>query len=183
MNRRRRCLCALAAAFMSAGGCSMLSNAGDGKAGPAEAAPELMPGEALAGLPGVYVYVHVPENLRHIGLDDTAVRKEVALRLRRSGVDVLSHDQMLDTPGMPSLDVNINGVADATGTSVVYNVRVSVSEKARLLRPPYGIVNTRVWNAATVAQADMDELSSVYDVACETVDRFIAAYVSANSSG
>ena len=183
MNRWRRRLFTLGAVLVSAGGCSMVNDAADGEAPATGPGPELAPSEALAGLPGVYVYVHVPENLRRIGLDDAAVRTEVDLRLRRSGIHVLSHEQMLDTPGMPSLDVNINGVADASGRSVVYNVRVSVSEKVRLLRPPYGVVNTRVWNAATVAQADMEELSSVYHVACETVDRFISAYVSANSSG
>ncbi len=144
------------------------------------AAAQISSDDALAGLPGVFLYVYFPDNLNALGLREAVVEREVDARLRRAGVRVLRHDEMLRTPGMPSLDVNINGLVNAAGTSLIYNVRVSLSEKMKLQRPPHALVNTRMWNAATIGENPLDRLDGVYAVAYEVVDRFIAAWREAN---
>jgi hypothetical protein len=143
-------------------------------------APEMKPPQALVGLPGVHLYVYLPDHLLALDLRVEPIEAEVRKRLAQWGIRELSHDEMLAVPGMPSLDVNINGVVDATGENVLFNVRVSLSEKMRLLRSPRAIVNTRMWDAATVGQAPLDRPDEVYSAAYETVDLFISDYLAAN---
>ncbi len=147
---------------------------------PRQPITEMSPPQALAGLPGVYLYVYLPDNLLAVGLRTEPIAAEVRTRLAQWGIRELSHAQMLELAAMPSLDININGVVDASGDGVLFNVRVSLSEKVRLLRSPWAVVNTRMWDAATVGQAPLNRLEEVYSVACDTVDLFIADYLAAN---
>lgn len=180
-RRARQCVwTALLAAAV--GGCATTNDPARVAPSPVQERPipEMTPPQALIGLPGVYLYVYLPENLLALGLRVEPIEAEVRKRLAQWGIRELSHDEMLAVPGMPSLDVNINGVADASGRHVLFNVRVSLSEKMRLLRGPRAIVNTRMWDAATVGQAPRDRLEEVYSAAYETVDHFIADYLAAN---
>jgi hypothetical protein len=140
----------------------------------------LSPAETLAGLPGVLVYVHLSDELKQAGLDEATLRTDVASQLRRGGVRVLTEDEMARTPGMPSIEVNVNGQPHPDGPWILYNVRVTVAERARLLRPPHGLVDAWVWNVSTVGCTGPGGVSDIREAVAEKVKVFITAYRTAN---
>lgn len=132
------------------------------------------------GLPGVLVYVHLSDELKQAGLDEATLRTEVASQLRRGGVRVLTKDEMARTPGMPSIEVNVNGQPHPDGPWILYNVRVTVAERARLLRPPHGLVDAWVWNVSTVGCTGPGGVSDIREAVAEKVNTFVATYRAAN---
>jgi len=132
----------------------------------------------IAGRPSVRPPV---DELKRAGLEETAVRAEVAAQLRRGGVRVLTEDEMERTPGMPSVEINANGTPHPDGPWILYNVRVTVAERAQLVRPPHGLVDAWVWNVSTVGSTGPGGVADIREAVAEKVKVFVAAYWAANS--
>jgi hypothetical protein len=133
--------------------------------------------KALVGLRGVEVIVEnmQPEADRR-GLNRNQIQTDVELRLRKAGVRVLTEDEMWNTPGMPTLIVNVNTVF---GTGIcAYSVHVELTEKVKLDR---GFsVSGAIWEIGMIGAIGTGDMRKIREYVGDMVDKFINDYLAAN---
>jgi hypothetical protein len=101
--------------------------------------------ETLHGLQGVHVVVeNIDQNAERDGLTEHQVQTDVELRLRQSGIRVLSEEERLATPGRPYLYINVNTFKNNDMEFYVYSITVELNQNVWLSRNcrdgPQGIV-------------------------------------------
>jgi hypothetical protein len=93
--------------------------------------------ETLRGLQGVGVLVEdIRPETEHDGLTRDQVRIDVELRLRQSGIRVLSREERAATPGAPYLYVNINTYKRPMTEIYSYDISVELNQAVLLTRDP-----------------------------------------------
>jgi hypothetical protein len=135
---------------------------------------------SLKGLTGVGVLVENLDNpdAEKDGLSKDQIQTDVELRLRMAGIKVLTEKQMFVTPGMPSLDVNLNTHKRQETYSVALSI--SLSQMVNLSRDPQISVNATTWRDAEVGTVGSAHLNQVRDKIKDYVDKFINAWLSVN---
>ena len=141
--------------------------------------------DTLEGLKGVYVVVeNVEEEARKYGLTKEVLQKDVELRLRQSGIPVLSKEELnSDThPASPILDVYVDLLVDPNLLFVCGNVSVTLSQKAILVGPPsYRLYcGCITWSKDTLFLGGLLRFGEIRETVKELVDQFCNDYLAVN---
>ncbi len=134
---------------------------------------------ALRGLKGVHVIVPAlkPQTER-LGLSKDQILTDVELRLRKSGVRVLTEKESLETPGMPFLYVNVGTFFREDHPLVAYSIDVALVEWVTLAR---GFkTGGAIWEKGSVGSVGMKEIRGIRQYVGDMVDKFINDYLAAN---
>jgi hypothetical protein len=99
--------------------------------------------KSIEGLDGVFVFASGQEKeaLAPQGVTNDWCRQVVELRLRRNGIKVLSQEEFLKAPGMPSLCVCVNTLAQNADAGVYSaSIAIRLVQRVALVRNPQTVV-------------------------------------------
>ena len=131
----------------------------------------------LRGLEGVQVIVEeIQSEVKGEELTKGQLKTDVEMALRLSGIKVLSAKERVKIVSQPILYLNVN-VMKTQGPAYVFNVDLSSREGAITLRG--GMTWAPTWEWGYVGMTT--DVTSIRDYVKDVVDRFINAYLSANS--
>jgi len=141
--------------------------------------------DTLKGLSGVEVRIEPirPEAEKSgYGLTTKQLQTDVELRLRQSGIRVLTGKERRLTAGAPYLYVNVNVVIrQRTGMNLaVYNIHVELNQIVYLGRDPTVRCYASTWNNGFVGSIGVSNLGDIRVTVKESVDHFINDYLAAN---
>lgn len=132
----------------------------------------------LKGLPGVYVLVEsFDEQDKAAGFDRRIFQTDVELKLRLAGIKVLSNEEYLATPGMPTLYLNVGALHKQPGQNHDYNIFLSLQQTVRLVRNGALAYGARTWGVNSVGYGD---LPFIRNAVKDYVYQFINAWLSVN---
>lgn len=135
---------------------------------------------ALVGLKGVYVMTTVEspnaKEIELLGLTRDQIQKDVELRLRKSGIKVLTDKEWILTTGTPSLMVNLSAFTYLA--LCVYSVRVALFEAVTLARG--GQTSASVWESDYFGMVGTKNIRRVRNNVGDKIDEFINDYLAAN---
>jgi hypothetical protein len=139
----------------------------------------------LRGLKGVKVVVEgLDPDMKEAGISEEKIQTKVELRLRTSGIKVLSETERLQTPGQPYLYLNLNSLFDKDRDGQLircsYSLELSLTEKVLLQRDKSKECYAEIWNMGTVGYAGIRRIDSIYDYILNKVDAFCNDYLAAN---
>jgi hypothetical protein len=135
--------------------------------------------KSLKGLTGVEVAVTpLDSDAIKDGLSEAQIQTDVELRLRMAGVKVLTSEEMLKAPGMPTLRVFVNTIKREELYS--YSAEVYLEQNVRLARDPADLFIAQTWNCGAVGRVGSHNLNQIRDIIKDEVDKFINAYLSVN---
>src|SRR5579871_1034707 len=91
--------------------------------------------EVLKGVKSISVLVDaIAKDAQEDGLNRGAIRTDVELRLRQSGIQVPTAAEELTNPSLPELYVNVHALKEKDKPIYIYNVLVEFKENACLER-------------------------------------------------
>jgi hypothetical protein len=136
--------------------------------------------KTLVGLPGVHVLTIVEspkaKEIELLGLTKDQVQKDVELRLRKSGIKVLTDKEWLSTTGTPSLMVSLSAFSYLGVWA--YSIRVALFEVVTLARG--GQASAPIWESDYLGLVGTNNIRQVRDDIGDKVDEFINDYLAAN---
>ena len=138
---------------------------------------------SLRGLIGVEVVVdELTPEAEADGLGTTAIQTDVELKLRQSGIKVLTREQGLAAPGMPVLYIRVATYRSSEAPVYAVFVEVELEQAVRLEREPSVRVRVvRTWNArGFLGTVGRQRLPTVRDNVKDQVDQFVNAWLSVN---
>jgi hypothetical protein len=100
-----------------------------------------------------------------------------------AGLKVLTREQMLVTPGMPSLEVELGtfkGNQSPIQEIYSYSLNVSLDQIVNLTRDPQVSVDASTWWTAKVGVVGAAKLNELRNAVNDHVDKFINAWLSVN---
>jgi hypothetical protein len=135
---------------------------------------------SLTGLRGVHVVLErIDPQLNTAILETRSVERDIEVTLAAAGINVLDKDEMLQTPGMPYLYINLNTAK--SGIVYAYHIQIELKQGAYLERDPNIFVTATTWSGngltGMVAMSEVDTMRNRLD---DSVAEFIRAYLSAN---
>ncbi|MHC4456609.1 MAG: hypothetical protein ACYS0I_05860 [Planctomycetota bacterium] len=136
----------------------------------------------LAGLNGIYVQVEsLKQDAKKFGLTEQALQTDVEARLRLNGIKILSQEQWSQTPGQPSLHIEVNVQLREQQQIAAMNLSVKCKQDVLLKRDP-NIVCTGVttWQRSDVTLTRVGFVKKVHENIGNYVDEFINDYFAAN---
>ena len=134
---------------------------------------------SLKGFPGIFVLVDkLQPDAELDGLSSSQIQTDVELRLKTAGVKVLTMEEMLKVPGMPTLFVDVNTLKRQT--SYLYSIEVSLQQNVRLDRDPTDLFIAPTWKIGAVGSVGATNIIQIGNGIRDEVDRFINAYLSVN---
>jgi len=131
----------------------------------------------LRGLLGVRVVVEdIKPEIERAGLTKSQLQTDVELRLRQSGIRVLTKGEVV--PGQPYLYVLVHALLEPGGLSVYYT-EVVLCQNAYLEtgKIVYGVTT---WDVSSLGTVRRTRLSQLRKLVRDKVDMFISAYLSVN---
>ena len=132
---------------------------------------------SLRGLSGVYVLIeHLEPTVERGGLTEEQIQTDVELRLRHAGIVVLTKEEMLKTPGKPSLYVRVTVFLHSSGLAA-YSIHVELDQMAHL-ETDDSFTSASTWSTGNVGTVGVANLRTLRDPVRDTVDKFINAYLS-----
>ena len=135
---------------------------------------------SLTGLKGVHVVLErIDSQLNSAVLETRSVERDVEVTIAAAGIKVLDKDEMLQTPGMPYLYINLNTAK--SGMVYAYHIQIELKQGAYLERDPNIFVTSTTWSGngltGMVAMSEVDTMRNYLD---DSVAEFIRAYLAAN---
>jgi hypothetical protein len=149
---------------------------------PARASDSEIDRASLKGLTGVFVLV---EDLNpaeeQAGLKTADIQADAVQKLQAAGIPLLSKDQDIQTPGMPTLYISVS-IASSTATDLwPFSIDVNLEQQATLKRNPDTFVPTAVtWHVGSLGAVDKSNIRSVRDRVSEQIAKFVNAYNKVN---
>jgi biotin operon repressor len=133
--------------------------------------------KALAGLEGVYVSV-APLNpeAERLGLTRAQIQTDVELRLRKTGIRILTSEETKETPGNPNLLIDIT--TSISGDLCAYTITVQLGELVSLAKG--NKVYATIWVATGVGTFWTQDVRKIRGYVGDCVDQFINDYLAAN---
>ena len=130
----------------------------------------------LKGLTGVNVAVESEQP----GVEKDHIRTDVELRLRMAGIKVLTDEEWLAAPGMPTLYVILN-VLKRRDSSCAVSLRIELCQIVRLKREPQITLPAATWQGSElIGSVGLADLSSIRNQIKDEADKFINAWLSVN---
>lgn len=130
--------------------------------------------DVLKGLQGVSILIEgMSDDAKKIGLTKDRIQSATELSLRRNGVPVLTEEERLAKPGMPSLYVNVNVVGRA------FSMNASLQETVHLERDlKTTVIGATTWEKGGAGvSGDADYIVKNVE---RLVDEFCLDYLKAN---
>jgi len=147
-------------------------------ASPALAADDDVMGKTLAGLRGVRVeVVKMDPDAEREGLTQSILRTDVELRLRQSGIRVLTDADDALTQG--TLHLQVRTVKSEHGF-YAYNIDLGLWQFVRLIRDPSIASVAVTWRAGKGGFIGTPRFPEIRNDVRDMVDEFINAYLAAN---
>ena len=137
--------------------------------------------EILAGISGIQVLVDekIGPEAERTGLTWEALQRDVELRLRQAGLQVMTMKESLLVPGTPFLYLNVT--ARENPGVYTFHLKLELMEKVRVERSPSLVLYGRTWKGrGRLVTVGTGNLRSVRENVREMVDEFISEYVAAN---
>ena len=132
----------------------------------------------LKELSGVWVWVEdFSDDAKRAGFNQQTFQTDVELKLRLAGIQVLTQQESLATPGSPYLYLNVNALHDQHGEIAAYGTRLHLWQGVRLIREPSITAFASTWSVSGVGYG---KLSNVRNAVKDRVDQFINAWLSVN---
>lgn len=149
---------------------------------PAAASDSEIDRATLKGLQGVFVLVedlNPPEE--QAGLKTADIQTGAEQQLKAAGIPLLSKEQNIQTPGMPTLYISVS-VATSPATDLwPFSIDVNLEQQATLKRSPDTFVPTAVtWHVGSIGAVDKSNIRSVRDRVSEQIAKFVNAYNKVN---
>ena len=140
----------------------------------------------LEDLTGVFVRTEVNAACEDAGVMMGAVRAQSETSLIESEVELLTENEMLETPGLPELRIELECVV---GEGAGLEGAVAFSVSARLMQSAQMIRDTQItlaeavtWYTSTIGVAESAGIqTAVQAAASETVAAFVAAFEAINA--
>jgi hypothetical protein len=139
--------------------------------------------DGLKGLAGVYVLVEdVNREAEADRLRREEIQTDVELKLRQSGIQGLTYEEALKTPGLPQLSVIVNAMKTKDASMYAYTASVELLETVTLQRnPKIKIGGASTWKTPSIV--GVIPASRVSDLRADVkdmVDKFCNAWLTAN---
>jgi hypothetical protein len=136
----------------------------------------------LKGLKGVGVLVeNLSLEVEKEGLRKNELQLEVEFKLREAGINVLSKEESLKSPGEPYLYINVNLNTSKTENEVYpYSIDMLFIQKVSLLRNPQQATYAVTWSTGGVGSITKQLVSQLRSSVSEMVDIFIKSYHAEN---
>jgi len=154
---------------------------------PASAQDSELSRKTLAGLPGVYVLVEelqpnitkYDRYLKKAGLSRVRLKENVEKRLRAGGIRTLSREEWLKTRGQPVLYLNVNSHENEKYW-FAYDVTLELQQVVCMEARPSVRTLADTWSLNSTGVVHIGNLDGIYRETERLVDRFIAAWRTAN---
>lgn len=153
----------------------------------AQSAPPFNPADEiqtsnLKGLKAVGVIVaELDANLGRNGLTKEQIKADVEMRLKESGIGVLSGKERLRSPGQPYLYIAIESICASTTNVCTVSVAVRVIESIQADRDSAVRANASIWEKDVLTMLEKKHLDKVRGIVNAFVDQFKTAFRSANN--
>ena len=138
--------------------------------------------ETLKGIIGVHLVVSVSEDMARAGIQEGRLRGELAGRLGKAGIRILTEDEWRLSLEGAYLLLDVQGVRSSSlqGRHVI-SVNLSLEQVVFLPRtPPLKAMATTWRSKAALGHAADGEVEAVYSVAAGLAEIFIEDYFRAN---
>jgi len=139
----------------------------------------------LTGLPGVCVMVedlqpNIQKYAKKYELTQEQLKRDVEQKLQKSGIIILSKENWLKTPGRPVLYVNIN-THEHEKYWYAYDIKVELKQIVYMEANPKVKTLADTWSISMTGIVNIGTLNTIRDSVGILVNRFIDAYLSANT--
>jgi hypothetical protein len=146
---------------------------------PSLSASSSLEAETIKGLSGFGVAIeNFDEADKQAGFDKRTFQAAVELKLRLAGIKVLSQEEMLSTPGMPDLYVNVNTLASGDRRSAPWALQIEVKQQVLLPHVARMWTTATTWSQGCVGYGDVQHVRNALD---GLMDMFINDWLSVNS--
>lgn len=136
---------------------------------------------SLRGLNGVHVLVADLDTEDEIyGLDIAQIQKDIDDMLRAAGINVLTREEAMRTPGIPCLYVNVDTMKGSDGF-YAYSTTVELLQGVYLIRNPDIRTYAETWSTGVKGiAAELNLKQTIQDDLRDILDVFINNYFSVN---
>lgn len=136
---------------------------------------------SLTGLSGVYVEVSGPPlEIKPDGLLTAALRRDVEQQLRKTGIRVLSREELPGTPGTPHLALKVTIHEDQENFVYAFGIEMALVQDVVLSRNTKLVSRGATWTAGAVGLVGAQSLQDIRPSVWKSVGRFITDYRTAN---
>jgi hypothetical protein len=141
---------------------------------------------SLKGLTGVGVVVEgLSSNMDGMNLSREQIQTDVELRLRKAGIRVFSKSELLATPGVPYLYVNLGTfpfkLANGQTIGMAFSIDVSIKQNVTLVRDRNAtVMGAATWQTGSTGSTGISQIQGLRGVIGDQVDVFINAYFAMN---
>jgi hypothetical protein len=141
--------------------------------------------QTMTGLQGVNVMVedlqpNMQKYARKFGLAQEQLKRDVEQKLQKSGIIILTQENWLKTLGRPVLYVNIN-THEYEKYWYAYDIKVELKQIVYMEANPKVKTLASTWSISMTGIANIGTLNTIRDSLGSLVNRFIDAYLSANT--
>lgn len=142
--------------------------------------------QTMTGLQGVNVMVedlqpNMQKYARKFGLVQEQLKRDVEQKLQKSGITILTQENWLKTLGRPVLYVNIN-THEYEKYWYAYDIKVELKQIVYMEANPKVKTLASTWSISMTGIANIGTLNTIRDSLGSLVNRFIDAYLSANTN-
>jgi hypothetical protein len=135
----------------------------------------------LRGLNGVQVVVEDLEpDVERDGLTMQQILTDVELRLRKSGIRVLTEQERFNAPGQPWLYVRVSTYRHSDISAYSVATLVELYQDTSLARNPDLAIAAVTWSTGGIGMVGSARVRQFRERVADRVDQFINAYLSVN---
>jgi hypothetical protein len=132
----------------------------------------------LEGLDGVHVWVEEFEpEARRAGFDKDMFKAAVEMKLRSSGIEVLTEDEVRGVPGVPVVYLVVQPIHATPGEIAPYSIEIQLHQLVYLGRDPTTRTLAATWGTAAIGEGN---LPYVQAGVMYKVGQFVSAWRSVN---
>ena len=137
--------------------------------------------QSLAGLSGVYVEVSGPPlEIKPDGLLTATLHRDVEQQLRKSGIRVLSREELSGIPGTPHLNLKVTIHKDQANLFYAFGIEMALVQDVVLSRNTKLVSRGATWSAGGVGLVGTQSLQDIRPSVWKRVGQFIKDYQEAN---
>jgi hypothetical protein len=113
------------------------------------------------------------------GLSSQQLRMETAEQVQKAGIRVLSREEWFNTPGAPSLDINLHVLKLEETKEYIYSIDIGLKQDVYLVREPIPASGATTWSLGTVTGITYD-LEKIRTSLRGRIAQFITDFFSVN---
>ena len=138
----------------------------------------------MHGVKGVVLFISPNKYLMNAGLDVSAIKTSIEIKLRLVGLTVLdgnlaSNGQMVNKYNI-FLEVDLTGLENPDKQSISYLTTIKVVQQVRLLRDPTHLDTGTTWEFSVFGYAGLNTLNKSMEDADKGINLFVDDYLAVN---